>query len=297
MRLRTSKNNAEEEILKLLNRGYAISSEIFAHYEKNHDSGTFDEDSHVAQYYTKLNDWIRGTQRALSMIFPTNFEGNFFISRFSGSSFDYLGTNQAVGYLVYEQIPTYIERLYRVLEIHLRRYTDLPVEERLFVEDIDSFVKVRDVNRAMVSQFMKDGRVELSEDQVQLGLEAILDVPFHKKDWGGEINDLYTANLELNGSRRPSAFLLKGNGLTKKEMAISDCGKNGDQILRLFQSPAQLFVIQYVGPISDSVVSDIHSKTLAHRANGNNANYLIIDGQDTARLLYAYGKLPKSAWA
>lgn len=295
MRLKISKNNAEEQILKQLNLGYVVSSEIFAHYSESHKSGNFDKDSHVAQYQEKLNVWLNATRNALDMIFPTEFEANFFISMFSVSSAVYIGMNESVGNLIYRRIPTYLERLYRVLDTHLGRYTDLPAQERLFVEDIDSFIKVRDVNPSMVSQFMKDGRVELSEDQVQLGLEAILDVTFHKKDWGGEINDLYTANLKLNGNRRPSAFLLKGNGLTKKEMAISDCGKNGDQILRLCQSPAQLFIIQYVGPISESVIGDMHSKILALRATGNNANYLIIDGQDTARLLYAYGKLPKSA--
>jgi hypothetical protein len=119
-----------------------------------------------------------------------------------------------------------------------------------------------------------------------------LDIPFHKKDWGGEVNDLYTANVVLNGVRRSTAFLLKGNGLKKAEMSIGDCGKNGDQIVRLFQSCAELFVVQYVGPIAESVITDVHGKTLARRTQGANANYLIIDGQDTARLLFAYNKLP-----
>jgi hypothetical protein len=128
---------------------------------------------------------------------------------------------------------------------------------------------------------------------VQMALEAILDVSFHKKDWGGEVNDFYTANLVLNGARRSTAFLLKGNGLKRAEMTIRDCGKNGDQIVRLFQSPAEIFVIQYVGPIAEAVVHDVHSKTVARRSEGANANYLVIDGQDTARLLYAYNKLTK----
>ncbi len=74
-------------------------------------------------------------------------------------------------------------------------------------------------------------------------------------------------------------------------MTIRDCGRNGDQIVRLFQSPAELFVIHYVGPIAEAVIEDVHGKTVARRAQGANANYLIIDGQDTARLLYAYNKL------
>jgi hypothetical protein len=51
---------------------------------------------------------------------------------------------------------------------------------------------------------------------VQTALEAILEVPLHKKDWGGEINDLYTANVIVGGRRRASAFLLKGKDSARR---------------------------------------------------------------------------------
>lgn len=63
----------------------------------------------------------------------------------------------------------------------------------------------------MVAHALKDGYLDLSEDQVQLALEQILNVPFHKKDWGGEYNDLY-AEVIVNGSPTATASLLKGNG-------------------------------------------------------------------------------------
>src|SRR6266436_1134280 len=137
-------------------------------------------------------------------------------------------------------------------EIRLRslpEYTDLPLEARLYVEDIDSFRRVRDVNPAVVMDLLKDGYFDRSEDFVQTGLERILSVPFHKKDWGGEQNDLYTANVTINGARRETAFLLKGNRLRKRTMEIRDCGANGDQLLRLCNSPARLYVVQFVGRI------------------------------------------------
>jgi hypothetical protein len=124
-----------------------------------------------------------------------------------------------------------------------------------------------------------------------MALEQILDVPMHKKDWGGEINDLYTANVIVNGRRTETAFLLKGNGLKRRVMEISDCGKNGDQLLRLIESPARLFVVQFVGNISESVIRDIDGKVRGARAHGKDAWYSIVDGQDTARLLRAHGKL------
>lgn len=138
---------------------------------------------------------------------------------------------------------------------------------------------------------MTNGYFDRSEDAVQIALEQILNVPFHKKDWGGEINDLYTANVVINGARRAAAFLLKGSGLRRRELRIADCGENGDQIVRLFHSPAELFVVQFVGIISEMVIADIESKIRECRANGKESCFLMMDGQDTARVLHAYGKL------
>ena len=76
-----------------------------------------------------------------------------------------------------------------------------------------------------------------------------------------------------------------------KEMTIADCGKNGDQLVRLFTTPADLFTVQYIGPISEMLIKDIQGKVTELQAQGKTAHFLVIDGQDTARLLYAYGKL------
>ena len=74
-------------------------------------------------------------------------------------------------------------------------------------------------------------------------------------------------------------------------MELADCGKNGDQGLRLVQSPADLFVVQFVGEVSESVISDLDGKVAGLRAAGKNACYCIMNGQETARVLLAYGKL------
>jgi hypothetical protein len=72
---------------------------------------------------------------------------------------------------------------------------------------------------------------------------------------------------------------------------IADCGKRGDQIVRLFDTPANLFVIQYVGPIADLLIKDVRGKAANLQASGKDAYFLIMDAQDTARVLHAYGKL------
>jgi hypothetical protein len=167
----------------------------------------------------------------------------------------------------------------------------VPVKDSLCVDEIESFWRVCDVKPAVVASFLKSGYLDIAEDIVQTALEAIVEVAFHKKDWGGENNDLYTANVIVDGKRRPTAFLLKGNGLKSPRMDIKHCGKNGDQIVRLFWSPADLFVIQFVGNIAEPVIHHAHSELMRVRAHTPHAQLLIVDGQDTARLLHAYGKL------
>ena len=52
-----------------------------------------------------------------------------------------------------------------------------------------------------------------------------------------------------------------------------------------------IFVVQFVGNISESVIKDIQGKVEHIRSAGREAWFCIIDGQDTARLLRAYGKI------
>ncbi len=168
-------------------------------------------------------------------------------------------------------------------------------KDRVFLDDIDSFAKVRETSAVSVAPHLKAGYLDLSEETVQLALEEILAVALHKKDWGGEINDLYTSNVLVGGARRATAFLLKGNGLRKNVMEIGDCGKNGDQVVRLFQSPADLFVIQFVGNISEAVIRHAEGEVARLKTQGRESQFLIMDGQETARLMAAYGKLPTPA--
>jgi hypothetical protein len=173
---------------------------------------------------------------------------------------------------------------------NISRYDDVR-KLRVYIEEIDSFKDVNNVTPDMVIDLLDNGYLNKSEEFIQVSLEEILSVPFHKKDWGGEINDLYTTNLIVERSRVATAFLLKGNGLKKKTLEIKDCGKNGNQIIRLCDSPAQLFIIQFVGYISEYVIKDIEGKVNELQLQGIFAQYCVIDGQDTARILRAYGKI------
>jgi hypothetical protein len=160
---------------------------------------------------------------------------------------------------------------------------------RLHLDDIDSFQKVRDVSSAH-QLLTDDGYFDRSEDDIQRALEDIIGERVHKKDWGGELNDLYTSYVKVKGARIATAFLLKGHGLRERVMTIASCGKRGDQLVRLLDSPAQLFVVQFVGTIHESLIRDLHDKIEHLRLKGMPACYCVINGQDTARLLVAYGK-------
>lgn len=164
-------------------------------------------------------------------------------------------------------------------------------QPRLYLEQIDSFIKIKECSLEQVQGLLKKGRIELSEEDIQVKIEEILNVPFHKKDWAGEQNDLYTNNIYINEKQIQSAFLLKGKGKKARELQIADCGKNGNQILRLFKTCADLYFIQYVGPISEDIIemAEIHSHDI--RRTGKEVKFCIIDGQETARLLRAYNKI------
>ena len=85
-----------------------------------------------------------------------------------------------------------------------------------------------------------------------------------------------------------AAFALKGPGVTGF-LRPRNMGKNGDQIQRLFRSPAQVFVVQYHGQIHHSVVEQMQKLAeLRARESGKIIYYCTIGGRDSRRLLRAY---------
>ena len=288
MRLRIHSGTANEELVDLLNEGYDAVSAMQEEYQQKKDAGTYDDSKDVDRLIAPVEDWVDKVAESLVRIFPTKLELHLFqnpempLGTVSG---DY-NFQSALW-----RCQHFLRGLNKIRLHSLPEYTDLPLDARLYVEDIESFRKVRDINPATVVDVLNDGYLDRSEDSIQTALERILNVPFHKKDWGGELNDLYTANLIVNGTRHETAFLLKGNGLRNRVMEIKHCGANGDQLLRLCNSPAKIFVVQFVGNISEAVVSDIDGKVRQARAEGKGAWYCIMDGQDTASVLRAYNEL------
>jgi hypothetical protein len=288
MRLKIHSVTANEELIILINEGYEAIVFAEEEYKRLKEAEIYDDNQISNSLFDNLQIWADKAESSLLDIFPTRLEANLFANpeipfgSVSGDS-NYQTTLRRAHY--------FVRNLNQIRLKSLPEYTDLPLDVRLYVEDIDSFRKVRDVNPSMVLHLLDNGYLNISEDKVQTALERILSVSFHKKDWGGEQNDLYTANLLLNGCRCETAFLLKGNGLKSKVMEIKNCGKNGDQLVRLCDSPAKLFIVQFVGVVSEAIVKDIDGKIRNARTEGRDARYCIIDGQDTARLLTGYGEI------
>jgi hypothetical protein len=293
MRLRKSRNAAEEEIIRLLNSGYQILNWLKADYSQQRQTAKFDSTADHQKHADVVNEWWRGVIDSLNSIFPTELESNQFMHPPSRLRVIAAETeNDRKAGTLRARLDNLLKGLDHIRNNSLLKYTDLPVASRLYVEDIDSFAKVRDVNPDAVAHLLRQGNfLDVSEEAVQVALEKILNEPFHKRDWGGEYNDLYTSNVVVNGARRATAFLLKGNGLRVNNLEIKNCGRNGDQLIRLFESPADLFVVQYVGNVSEAVIKDVAGKVEQLKAAGKSVAFCIMNGLDTARLLHAYGQV------
>jgi hypothetical protein len=88
-----------------------------------------------------------------------------------------------------------------------------------------------------------------------------------------------------------AAFAFKGHG-TKGKLTPAKLGKNGDQIQRLFEAPAQVFFIQYHGQIAQSVLQQMAMLAVAKSVmSGLPIWYGIFDGQDSNRIYTAYRSL------
>jgi len=151
------------------------------------------------------------------------------------------------------------------------------------IDDVKEFAKARSVQS--VPAKLKPAR--LPERTVKGAIVKILGEWVDPKDWGGESNDIFTTRITVGGSRRRAAFALKGPAKTGP-LVPKMMGKNGDQIQRLFTSPAQVFFVQYEGEIKESVVQQMSQLALAKAATEKDVFYGIIDLKDTYRLRLAY---------
>lgn len=162
-----------------------------------------------------------------------------------------------------------------------------PHRNEVFPEDIDSFSAIRTAPKVKKEEL--EVLREIPEQEIKGAFAQIIGEETVPKDWGGENSDLYSTNLELRGRRVSTAFLFKGpaGGRKFREMQISDLGKNGDQIVRLCNEPADLLIVQHCHLIGSGVRSTL--RAFCNQVHGPR-QYCLLSGLDTLRLLKAYEK-------
>jgi hypothetical protein len=154
--------------------------------------------------------------------------------------------------------------------------------KQITFEDLDEFKAAKKVRVAV--------QRKIPEKQFKQGVAALAKQSGSFDDWGGEPNDLYTSKIHVNGERRAMAFAFKGPATTGK-LTPKKLGKNADQIQRLFNSPADVFIVQYHSQIDESVVEQMKRFAIANSVTENNKVFFgVIDGDDTNRLIAAFPK-------
>lgn len=131
------------------------------------------------------------------------------------------------------------------------------------------------------------GTPALAEKKIKRAFAKIIGEQGSFKDWGGEKSDLYTTRIKLNGKRIRTAIAFKGKA-TSGKLVPAKMGKNGDQINRLFEEPAELFLIVYGGQIDPSIISQMQAFAIGKAIASRNVYYGIVDGTDLGRLIAAY---------
>jgi len=151
------------------------------------------------------------------------------------------------------------------------------------IDDVESFKLVRRVKHPIAGLKLD----KMLETDIKAALKRIIGETRDFKDWGGERNDLFTNKFRVGSRRISAAFALKGRA-TKGNLTPKKMGSNGDQIGRLFLSPAEAFFVVYHSKVDESIHEQVKAFAIGRSLNGRCVYFGIIDGDDLNRLYQAY---------
>lgn len=152
--------------------------------------------------------------------------------------------------------------------------------------DFDAFSGI-DFNRSV--SLKEIGRLRnVPEAKVKEVFAHTLGQPFRDKDWGGEIGDLFVSRAMVAGKATNCGFMFKGPAVFRK-LQPADCGHNGDQVVRLYDYPADCFVLQHCHDIAPTVRKMM--RAFAVEKLPRRVRYCLIDGSDTYLILKKFGAL------
>ncbi|HEV1996473.1 MAG TPA: hypothetical protein VGR03_19225 [Candidatus Acidoferrum sp.] len=163
----------------------------------------------------------------------------------------------------------------------------------LTIDDVHNFSKVRSLKHKQLPSELDPPK--LPEKVFKYGMANILGNKGTFKDWGGEKSDLYTSNLKIKGKRYASAIGFKGPATTGT-LTPRKMGHNGDQIQRLFDGDAQVFIVQYEGPMAESIQQQLKGLAVNKSVQDHRTVfYGTIALEDSYRLRMRYAKEFKKA--
>ena len=236
--------------------------------------------------YAKLNHWKKGA-RVTFDFHHEHLTSNSAWSALAGHQRMFLlGLIQDIKDNQIKAIP------YVVGNIVLNGFTSIEWAENFWgeyrevhINRIDNFSAVKDYNPRFTKQSLQALK-DIPEKDIKQAFAEIINEPHIPRDWGGESSDLFSSHVMIDGERISTAFAFKGPAKFHP-MKMKDLGKNGDQICRLYDEPANLLVLQHCHEITNPVRNNMRAYA---QQVGNLRLFCLIDGYDTLRILKAYKK-------
>jgi hypothetical protein len=151
------------------------------------------------------------------------------------------------------------------------------------IDEIDEFSDITLIlDNVINKEIIKNVRNLHETKELEPFIQEIIHDPNGTPHGPTEISDIITYHVNMGGKNLNTAIVLKGKSFDK--VKSSDVAH---QFMKLRQIPGlDLIILAAEGVIQDDVIRDFHQTSL-----DMDANCLIIDAQDLARLLIAYGKI------
>ena len=278
MKIHTSLNDVKDQLISFISEGYGILGEAF-------------KNPYNSSIPTMRQVWESKVMNYLDGVFPTKKEsGQFLHTPYSSNSYSRMEVHIADAV---DGVHKGVEVLESILDKLEKYYQFEPESLGVDIQHIDSFEKVRGVNHRDIDKYVNNGFFDKEEDTIIRAFAEIIGESYVPNHWPGENEDLYTSRILFNGQRVQSSIAFNGPGkVPAKETRLNDLGARGNQLLKMMRiTSSKLYILQSVKYVSQDIIDTFEIQVRDQRRNGHHCYYCIIDGQDTATILYAYGYL------
>ncbi len=246
-----------------------------------------DKRRELPDMYVKLDD-LRSGLRAFSTLDPVHFTATSSSSVFKGGQ--RLFTVSIVGRVESKQIHLKLIAAGLLVpdlfgdgpSVRMPAWSTLG---EIRAEQIAAFAAAANEPRPLKNALSE--LIKIPEHDIKHAFAELIGEPFVHLDWPGETSDLYSSRVTVEGQSIAASFLLKGPSRFHP-MKHQDLGKVGDQIVRLFNDPSDLYVLQHCHEVTPPVRAAM--RAFANQI-GRARMFCVIDGPDTLRILRATAKL------